>query len=194
MTLWPPEPCWAASCTARSSSHRRRLLPHALPSGQSRSRPQGGGQLVSASTRPTPADVRNSPTAPMGGRQPWLCSATCHLGYFEIHHPSLVVSRCRHHHLLGLPAPLHPRRPSKVLLRRLPGRRLPWPARREPARATVPKAQPCRPITVYECDGCGNRASATVPRLLHLHARDRPRRRVPRAAARNRRSNCSPRR
>ena len=23
---------------------------------------------------------------------------------------------------------------------------------------TVPKAQPRRPITVYECDGCGNRA------------------------------------
>ena len=46
---------------------------------------------------------------------------------------------------------------------------------------TVPRAQPRRPITVYECDGCGDRALAEqhCPGVQHMDAPGRPRRILP---------------
>jgi hypothetical protein len=51
-----------------------------------------------------------------------------------------------------------------------------------PLTPAVPPARSKRPITVYECDGCGERAPGrtALPGLQHLDAARRPRRQLPR--------------
>jgi hypothetical protein len=88
-----------------------------------------------------------------------MCSAACHRAYFEIHHPA--VPSC--HDTVTMTCPLCQRPFTPVGRQKYCSdacRSAAYRRRRDANRPalTVPKAQPRRPITVYECDGCGNRA------------------------------------
>ena len=93
------------------------------------------------------------------GEEPWMCSPPCYRAYFELHHPA--VPSC--HDSVTMTCPLCQRSFTPIGRQKYCSdacRAAAYRRRRDANRPalTIPKAQPRRPITVYECDSCGNRA------------------------------------
>jgi hypothetical protein len=93
------------------------------------------------------------------GNQPWCCSVACYRTFHGI--PEPVTPSC--HDAVTMTCPICQHRFTPVGRQKFCSdacRAAAYRRRRDAGRPTlrVPKAQPRRPITVYECDSCGARA------------------------------------
>jgi hypothetical protein len=94
------------------------------------------------------------------GEQPWMCSAGCYRAYFERVHPPAAPS-C--HDTVTMTCPICQRSFTPLGRQKYCSdarKAAAYRRRRDATRPalTVPRARPRRPITVYECDNCGQRA------------------------------------
>ena len=93
--------------------------------------------------------------------EPWLCSTSCFRAHWHIPEPQPEPPSCHDAVTITCPVCKHHFTPTgrqkycsdacraAVYRRRRDANRPP---------VNLPKSQPRRPITVYECDGCGNRS------------------------------------
>jgi len=93
------------------------------------------------------------------GSQPWCCSLACYHTFHGI--PQPVTPSC--HDAVTITCPICQHRFTPVGRQKFCSdacRAAAYRRRRDarPASLVVPKAQPRRPITVYECDNCGARS------------------------------------
>ncbi len=93
------------------------------------------------------------------GSEPWCCSLACYPAFHGIDQPA--PPSC--HDGVTMTCPVCERRFAPTGRRRFCSdacRSLAYRRRRDEARTSVviPAARPKRPITVYECDSCGERA------------------------------------
>ncbi len=91
--------------------------------------------------------------------QPWCCSLVCYHSFHGIDQPQ--PPSCHDSVTMICPACQRPFPPSgRQIYCSDACRSASYRRRRDTRQAplTVPKAQPRRPITVYECDSCGERA------------------------------------
>jgi hypothetical protein len=92
---------------------------------------------------------------------PWLCSVACWRTYLQLPEPQPQTPLC--HDSVTITCPLCQRSFTPVGRQKYctdACKAAAYRRRRDANRpaVTVPRAQPRRPITVYECDNCGQRA------------------------------------
>jgi predicted amidophosphoribosyltransferase len=98
---------------------------------------------------------------PRPGSEPWCCSLACYYSFHGIEPPNPPAPSC--HDGVTMTCPVC-QRSFEPLGRQLycgdACRAAAYRRRRDGARqlVTVPRAKPRRPVTVYECDSCGERA------------------------------------
>ncbi len=93
------------------------------------------------------------------GNEPWCCSLACYHTFHGI--PQPAAPSCHDAVTMTCPVCQHAFRPvGRQKFCSDACRAAAYRRRRDATRPalTVPKTQPRRPITVYECDGCGARA------------------------------------
>jgi len=115
-----------------------------------------------------------SPTPPERASDvPWLCSIACYRIFHGLDGPAIPAGDDAHivdpsasplcHDGVTMPCPICQRPFTPTGRRKFCSdgcRAAAYRRRRDAGRApvTVPKAKPRRPVTVYECDSCGDRA------------------------------------
>jgi hypothetical protein len=93
--------------------------------------------------------------------EPWCCSISCYRTFHGLDQPEPESSSCHDAVTTACPVDGRPFIPVGRQAYCSPAcRAIAYRRRRDAARppVVVPKAQPRRPITVYECDTCGDRS------------------------------------